>query len=344
MQIEEAVQVEGKAWNRKAVDEGSSTGHSEDQPTVSVIIPALNEERYIEQCLRSIRGLDYPSSRLEVIVIDNGSIDRTVSIAKDYADKLYILRHARVGALRNYGASEASADILAFLDADCVVRPSWLQWAVRSLSVGPCVTGAEYEVSENATWVERAWFSQTRRGRHVTTHINGGNLFVHKQLFNKVGGFDVSLVSGEDYEFCQRVRRYGKIIADSRIRVVHMGNPKTLRQFFRREVWHGLGMLGSAKLNWKDRPLGGTLAFLVLTVTQLSAIPFLQTPHGSSVMTASISGIGLLLSATVLYRARRMDTLSTMPALILLYYFYYLARCLSLVLLLTQRTDFRRVK
>ncbi len=97
---------------------------------VSIIIPAFNEARVIGKCLDSLTRLDFPPDHFEVILVDNGSADATVEIAKSFADRLNLTvlqKHGvKISALRNLGANAASGAILAFLDADCLPPPSWL--------------------------------------------------------------------------------------------------------------------------------------------------------------------------------------------------------------------------
>jgi 1,2-diacylglycerol 3-alpha-glucosyltransferase len=91
-----------------------------EKPLVSIIIPALNEEKYIEKTLKSVRRQTYP--KIEVIVVDNGSTDRTGEIAKKYANKVIVEEKRGIGIARNRGAKEAKGDILLFLDADTEIE------------------------------------------------------------------------------------------------------------------------------------------------------------------------------------------------------------------------------
>jgi cellulose synthase/poly-beta-1,6-N-acetylglucosamine synthase-like glycosyltransferase len=103
-------------------------------PYVSVIIAAYNEEQNIEACLRSVINQDYPQERMEIIVVDDESIDRTAEIAREQNVMVLIQRHSGQGAARNKGVHRASADIIAFIDADDVVCSSWLKELVPLLS------------------------------------------------------------------------------------------------------------------------------------------------------------------------------------------------------------------
>ncbi|MCK4819706.1 glycosyltransferase family 2 protein, partial [bacterium] len=93
---------------------------------ISIVIPALNEEAYISHCLKSISQLDTTNLVTEVIVVDNGSIDNTIQICESYGARILTKREGTISSLRNYGAKASRGDILAFLDADCIVPNDWL--------------------------------------------------------------------------------------------------------------------------------------------------------------------------------------------------------------------------
>ncbi|MDH5441952.1 MAG: glycosyltransferase, partial [Candidatus Bathyarchaeota archaeon] len=81
----------------------------------SVIIPTYMEGRYIKRTLSSLAGIDNP---LEIIVVDGGSQDGTIEIAKRFTDKVYQINERGISRAKNYGAEKASGNILVFLDAD----------------------------------------------------------------------------------------------------------------------------------------------------------------------------------------------------------------------------------
>jgi glycosyltransferase involved in cell wall biosynthesis len=96
---------------------------------VSVVIPALNEEGIIEDCLQSIRRQDHP---LELILVDNGSIDKTPEISRKFCDKVFIKPNYSLAEMRDFGASNASGDIIITTDADCIAPPGWATKLIKS--------------------------------------------------------------------------------------------------------------------------------------------------------------------------------------------------------------------
>jgi glycosyltransferase involved in cell wall biosynthesis len=311
-------------------------------PAISVVVPCLNGERDLAPCLESVRACGYPD--VELIVIDNGSRDRSIEIARRYADIVEQIPGVTVGALRNRGVARSRGSVLAFLDADCVARPDWLHVGVRSLQEEPCVCGYLYDLPDDATWVERDWFCQRDPGRREVPGLGGGNLFVEKAVFERIGGFDERLRTGEDAEFCRRARRFVKVISDDRTRVVHLGNPKTLRQFLRREIWHGLGAFGSLNLEKFDLPLIGTLVFIACTLGQLGGVALAVTARSMALLATSTASLFALIATTLFYRRRFLQSAGHAVRLGVLYYVYYLGRALSFFFIATGRPYYHNLK
>ena len=314
-------------------------------PFVSVIIPARNEEIVLPETLKAVFANEYPQDCFEVLVIDNGSEDATAEIAREVGASVHRLDGVNVGAVRNFGVEKAKGEYLAFLDADCIPDADWLSKGVAALQEERCIAGSTYDVPEEADWIEKTWFSQREHGRVETTHINAGNLFVARELFFEIGGFDASLPTGEDTEFCTRARAITRIISDERVRVVHLGNPRTLRDFIRREIWYGLGALGTYRINPFDKPLIGTVVFAIALSVQIASICGILMGYpwqcgfalGSSV-------VAMLLVGTVLYRWRFTRTWDERLRLLLLYYFFYLGRAISFIYILTGSTFYHGIE
>lgn len=307
---------------------------------VSVIIPAFNEEKYLLDTILAIKANDFPVSDYEIIVVNNGSTDRTADIARDAGAMIINSDRKFVGAARNLGARQAKGEILAFLDADCIPAEDWLREGIVSVSREPCVTGAECGFPDEAGWLERSWFSQKKSGRIEVMHINSANLFVFNALFQELGGFDETLSSGEDYEFSSRAGTLVRIIADDRIRVVHMGNPKTLKAFVIREIWHGVGALGSLKHNWFDKPFLGTILFAFFSLMQIIGIAAVT----ERLFVCGTIGVAGLVLITVLYRVVKGAPLLIFGQLFVLYYLYYLGRTIAIGILATGGENFQRTR
>jgi glycosyltransferase involved in cell wall biosynthesis len=214
--------------------------------SISIIIPALNEERMIGRCLESLAKLAFSRDRFEVLVVDNGSRDKTLDIAESFQNRLNLRvlqkTNVRISALRNLGARAAAGEILAFLDADCLAPEDWLDRILELAHAdGAGVLGAHYLLPENSSWVGRTWhrYQEEPKSGDVS-HVPAGDLIMRREDFLKLGGFDETIQTNEDYELCERARKSGmQVRAFPRIGVVHLGTAQSLRVFFCKQAWHG---------------------------------------------------------------------------------------------------------
>ena len=107
-------------------------------PRASVIVPCLNEEEKLPRVLDCVLAQDVSGDCFEVLVVDGGSNDRSVEIAKSKGVRV-ISSPRGVSVQRNRGAAEARGDYLVFLDADCIVQPDWLHCGIGHLEDGDAV-------------------------------------------------------------------------------------------------------------------------------------------------------------------------------------------------------------
>jgi GT2 family glycosyltransferase len=211
-------------------------------PRVSFVIPVRDDAVRLGRCLESIKLNRYPRELVEIIVVDNGSTDDSVHIARQHG--AIVLRcNGRVAELRNRGAHAAFGGVLAFVDSDHEIDDRWIPNAVDVLSSGGVgAAGAPYMAPPAATWVQQSY--DGLRVRPVTRQdvdwLASGNLAVSREPFDSLGGFDESLEACEDVDLCNRLRLAGlRIVADPALRSMHFGDPATLRALFFGELWRG---------------------------------------------------------------------------------------------------------
>lgn len=212
---------------------------------VSVVIPCLNEEETIVQVVGSlVKSFSVSNLQFEIIVVDNGSSDRSVDLAANAGAKVITSEAKTVGAVRNFGVSVTSGTLVAFIDADVVVDTSWAsvleRWLDSKLYIKE-VVGSHCLVPPTLGGSLGVWFEGVGRDQR-NTHLGTGHMIVSREIFDRISGFDELLPTGEDYDFCARLKRIGiSIKIDPLLMVWHYGYPANYSEFFRREVWHGLG-------------------------------------------------------------------------------------------------------
>jgi glycosyltransferase involved in cell wall biosynthesis len=298
-----------------------------DNEKISFVVPAKNEESTIRLCLESIFKEMIQGDQL--IVVDNGSTDKTIAIVKSFSKVLLLEKpDISVGGLRNEGARIADGDVLGFIDADCVIKPGWRHKVIHSLSIpNVAATGSKCSLPENPHWIEKVWYSQRKRKPGIVKYINSGNLVVKRDIFFQVGGFDESLITGEDAEFCWRLRSYSFLLwEDPEIITEHHSNPKNILNFYKKERWHGLGMFGTFKVFWFDKPLIMTFGFVLCCLVAL-LLTF------SSIVLDKVHYLWIVLplifivpGVTSIFRCFQYKQFNFFPQYIFLYTLYYIAR------------------
>lgn len=210
---------------------------------ISVIIPTLNEEKYLPKCLSSLTKQIW-NGQFEVIVVDGGSIDHTVQIAKKYADEVAIEPGNPVGAARNRGARIARGGILAFIDADTVAGPYWLEaisqaFLKKHASVGLTGPTLPYDGQLFDSITYRLWTIYLQRIllNLGMPHVIGFNCAYRRRQFLLAGGFDEINVMSEDIALARKIRKYGKITFERQMYAL------TSARRFKRYGWTYIGAL-----------------------------------------------------------------------------------------------------
>lgn len=295
-----------------------------DRPTVSVIIPMRNEGAHIGPCLDSILGGDYPSSLLEILVVDGRSTDGSDDIVRRYAalyPRIRLIDNPRrtSAAAMNLGLSAAQHEIIVRIDAHALYAPDYISESVAALALVPGAGGAaglqraegkgywqgaiaaamahpfgsggaKYRRSDRPCWVDTIFLGAWRRDVALA-----------------VGGFDPSWKINADYEFNIRLRRagYGLFLSPS-IKSTYFPRASVselARQYFRYGFWRVRTVLAhprDVKLRQFVAPL-----FLLSVATALALAPHALWPLalvlGTYVLGATIAAVQAGMMSKVAY-------------------------------------------
>lgn len=268
---------------------------NEETPRVSVVVPAYNCAQTLAPLLASLAAQTYPHSHYEVIIVDDGSADDTAAAAERLlaagAEAGQAGREALVGRVlrkanggpasaRNAGARASTAEVIAFIDADCVADPDWLEAVVGTLAragaqtttqtaTRPATQAPEQAAGQVAGvggplknvappgWVTGylgacQFYRQRERGG-VVDYLLTANVAFRRAALAQVGGFDERpgvWAEDADLSFRLKQRGYGLLLAQ-RGAVTHYGAPGTARGLWRELYRYGFGAAVLSQ-NWRN--------------------------------------------------------------------------------------------
>jgi glycosyltransferase involved in cell wall biosynthesis len=173
---------------------------------VSVIVTTKNNTATLDDCLGSIAKQTYQP--IELVVVDNFSTDDTLQIAKKYTDKAYTKGPERC-TQRNMGVAKAKGEYVAIIDSDMILSPHVVEQCVAAIEKN----GAAGVVIPEESFGEGFWAQckKLERSFYVGVPYMEAARFFRRETFRKAGGYDESLISGEDWDLSQRVEKLGKL-------------------------------------------------------------------------------------------------------------------------------------
>ena len=190
---------------------------------VSVIIPTLNEKKFIKKTILALKNQTIPKKNYEIIVSDSSSTDNTVNIAKKYADKVVICERKGAGHGRNFGAKFAKGKYLAFVDADTIVSKTYIEGVIEGLKNAIAVTGPMRALEHDSKKLDafyKYWDLQTKISIDLKKPIFPGfNFGVRKKEFDKLKGFKEKDIVVEDMDLSFRLAKIGKIVFNKKMSV-----------------------------------------------------------------------------------------------------------------------------
>ena len=262
---------------------------------VSIIVPVYNGGHQLDQCLSAMRRSLY--ANYELIVVDNGSTDDSVEIARKYGtDIVYCPGPSGPGAARNAGVSQARGDIVFFVDADVVIYPQTLSRVVADFQASPDLAAVfgSYDDSPSG----QNFLSQYKNLFHHYVHQQGNSVAttfwagcgaIRKEIFHKVGGFDQDKYphpSIEDIELGCRIYQLGyRILLDKNLQAKHLkvwrfGSLLRADILYRARPWSQLilekqGLVNDLNLQTSQRISAAVVVLIIVLFILMFVQPFL---------------------------------------------------------------------
>lgn len=171
---------------------------------ISLIIPTFNEQRNIERLLKSINIQSYGDC--ETIVVDDGSKDKTVEIARKHTKKVYARKHSERSVQRNFGVDKAKGKYVLMLDADMELTQDVLKSCLENIKNYKALIIPEKTVGKGFMATIRKFEREMYMGDKTIEVAR----FFDKKTFDEFGGYDVNLIGAEDYDLPKRIMdKYG---------------------------------------------------------------------------------------------------------------------------------------
>lgn len=179
-------------------------------PLVSVVVIGRNEGQRLARCLQSVQASDYPN--LELIYVDSNSTDDSPQQAAALGARVIIVRSARPSAAlgRNLGWQSARGGFVLFLDGDTQLHPQFIRRAMQALQQEQVavVWGHRREMVPTQSWYVRVLDLDWVYPAGISLFC-GGDALMRRHVLEQVGGFDDTLIAGEEPELCRRIRQHG---------------------------------------------------------------------------------------------------------------------------------------
>ena len=262
-----------------------------DLPTVSIVIPVKDREDELRRCLESIRGISYPEELLQLIVVDDGSSDRSAEVARSFGALLIPSGGTGRGpaAARNVGARAARGEILAFIDSDCTASTDWLAQLAPPFSnpmtaaVGGMVDGMCMDSRIDRYESAMSSLSLGKRERSAnsgddTFYLPSCNLLVRRSAFMEAGCFKDEMHVGEDVDLTWRLRDNGWTISYLPVGRVYHEHRSTPRSFMSRRFDYGTSEGLLQRLHPQRRKRMVIPPLLALLLLLCAAAPFTGLP------------------------------------------------------------------
>ena len=189
----------------------SPSGIDHAKPSISVVIPAYNEENYLGPTLASAKAAAVTyAGPVEIIVVDNNSTDGTGELARSLGATVVFEAENQIARARNAGAAVASGDCLVFLDADTRIEGDVFDKVAANLATGKIVGGGAW-VEPDSRGMGRLFFKYLVNFMLSLANVTVGPfLYCERETFRKAGGFDEEFYAAEEFVLARRMKAEGR--------------------------------------------------------------------------------------------------------------------------------------
>jgi cellulose synthase/poly-beta-1,6-N-acetylglucosamine synthase-like glycosyltransferase len=257
------------------------------QPFVSILIPAYNEELSLGKTVESVIALDYPKNKYEIIIIDDGSGDKTPKIgrelAKKYKNIIYLRKkNGGKGSALNYGIEKAKGEFIVTFDADSMVNKDALSLMIphfsnpRVMAVTPAMkvyNPKKFLQRIQAVEYDLGIFFRESFGNMNAINVTPGPFsIIRKEFFEKYGGYRTDVLT-EDMEMAMRIQKHDYFILNEPRAVVYTISPESFGSLLkqRRRWYAGTVFLWTTYKNLFS-PRYGYFGLFILPLAVLSVI------------------------------------------------------------------------
>ncbi len=273
------------------------------EPYVSVVIPVYNEEQSIKECVLSLFGQTFRP--LEIVVVDDGSRDRSVEICQGLGIQVYLQKHRGPGAARNLGARHAMGNILVFIDADMTFATDYVEKLVSPIVNGEAIATCHWN-EKVANWDNpwarcQTWYLRLPDGMRqppVAPPHEYVYRAVRKDFFLEAGGFVEGMGRGDDSSIASKTGVLAKIVPNA---ICYHRNASSPQECFREAMWHGRNVAAEKRnrikrslflLIFQKNPIIGLLRgfFLAIVKRELRMVTY-STCYTIGFVSGVINGV-----------------------------------------------------
>jgi len=259
-------------------------------PTVTIIVPCWNEEKTVSKTVNSLLNLDYPKSKLQIMIVDDGSTDKTWERVQKFKNNPQIVLHTKENGGKftalNYGLSKLKTDLVGCLDADSYVHKDALKQIIpyfldrETMAVAPSIKLWQPKtILQLLQRVEYGFGIFTRKMFHFmqAVYITPGPFSIfRREVFDKLGGYKHAH-NTEDIEIALRMQKNGYKIAHAHNAFVYTVPPPTFRTLLKQRVRWSHGFMKNAN-DYRDmffQKKYGNLGLLILPMAVISVVSVL---------------------------------------------------------------------